>query len=145
MSDAGQPEILTEQQLRLSVHGRYGADPGFALEGASERGLYLRRVPGPASFYAEGEAVWLCWNDDAGSTRLQILARVRHGDNSGLRLQFEPGQAPSLVTQVQALVPKRTLTDAASLGTAQRAITLIIDFIRSDLVNACRGLLDSLR
>ncbi len=128
--------------MRLSVHGRYGADPGFALEGASERGLYLRRVPGPASFYAEGEAVWLCWNDEANISRLQVLARVRHGDDNGLRLQFEPGQAPGLVAQVQALVPKRSLTEAVSIGPAERSVALIIDFIRNDLVGACRGLLE---
>lgn len=132
-------------QLRLALHGRYGADPGYTLEGASERGLYLRRMPGTTSFYAEGEAVWLVWNDDANVSRLQVLARVRHGDDSGLRLQFEPGQAPGLVAQVQTLVPKRSLTDAASLDPAARSITLIIDFIRTDLVGACRGLLDAVQ
>ena len=50
--------------------------------------MYLRRTPGTTSFYAEGEAVWLVWNDDANVSRLQVLARVRHGDDSGLRLQF---------------------------------------------------------
>ncbi|HWS26591.1 MAG TPA: hypothetical protein VN259_08470, partial [Xanthomonadales bacterium] len=147
MNDAPRTAAAPEStpQLRLSLHGRYGADPGYSLEGASERGLYLRRLPDAASSYAEGEAVWLCWNDDANISKLQVLARVRHGDDSGLRLQFEPGQAPGLVAQVQALVPKRSLNDATALGPAERATTLIIDFIRNDFVDACRGLLDAVR
>jgi diguanylate cyclase (GGDEF)-like protein len=141
VTDSASP-LPSESALRLAVHGRYGADPGFGLEGASERGVYLRRLPGSTSFYAEEEAVWLCWNDETNSARLQVLARVSHADNSGLRLRFEPGQSPALIAQVQALVPKRSLDDAAAPTPADRAIALIVDCIRTDFVDAVRNLLD---
>ncbi|GMU42979.1 MAG: DUF1631 family protein [Xanthomonadales bacterium] len=127
---------------RLTVHGRWGADPGFALQGASERGLYLRRQPGCTTTYAEGEAVWLNWSDGEGRPLLQVLARIRQVDDSGLRLQFEPGQAQGLIEQVLALVPRRSLLDAAP-DPAEQALTRIIDSIRSDFVGVWRALLES--
>jgi diguanylate cyclase (GGDEF)-like protein len=134
----------SEPALRLAVHGRYGADAGFALEGASERGVFLRRLPGSANVYVEDDAAWLCWNDEANNSRLQVLARVSHGDHSGLRLRFEPGQAPGLIAQVQALVPRRSLADGHGPTPADRAIALIADCIRSDFVDAIRNLVDLL-
>jgi diguanylate cyclase (GGDEF)-like protein len=138
------PLPVSEPPLRLAVHGRYGADSGFALEGASERGVFLRRLPGSANAYLEDEALWLCWNDEDSTTRLQVLARVSHGDNSGLRLRFEPGQAPGLIAQVQALVPRRSLADGHGPTPADRAIALIVDSIRSDFVDALRNLIEVL-
>lgn len=142
MTEAPRQAIADSAPPRLSVHGRYGADLGFALEGASPRGLYLRRLPASTSFYAEDDAVWLCWNDASNRTLLQVLARVRQGDNAGLRLQFEPGQAPGLIEQVQALVPKRSLAQAPGTSPVERAITLIVDVLRGDFVAAVGNLLD---
>ncbi len=138
------PPPASEPALQLAVHGRYGADAGFALEGASERGVFLRRLPGSANVYVEDEAAWLCWNDEANNNRLQVLARVSHADHSGLRLRFEPGQAPGLIAQVQALVPRRSLADGHGPTPADRAVALIVDCIRSYFVDAIRNLVDLL-
>lgn len=127
---------------RLAVHGRYGADPGYALEGASNRGVYLQRLAGSSSHYAEYDALWLCWSD-AERIRLQVLARVRHCDPSGLRLQFEPGQPVELIAQIQQLLPRRSLGDGGGPTADERAVAMIVDAIRSDFVAACRRLLGS--
>lgn len=127
---------------RLTVHGRWGADPGFALEGASERGVFLRRLPGARTAYGEGEVVWLNWSDADGRPLLQVMARLRHAGDGGLRLQFEPGQPTGLVEQVQALVPRRSLLDAAP-DPVEHAVTVVVDAIRQDFVGACRALLQA--
>ena len=127
---------------RLTVHGRYGADPGFVLDSGSVLGVYLARLPGTSNNYAENEAVWLCWTDADARMVLQVPARVRHGDASGVRVQFEAGHAAQ-VEQVLALVPRKALADTGP-HPAELAITLIIDAIRSDFVAACRSLIDAL-
>lgn len=128
---------------RLTVHGRYGADVGFELDSGSSLGVYLRRLPGSASHYADNEAVWLVWSDPAGRMQLQVPARVRHCDRVGVRVQFEAGQPPALIDQVLALVPRKTLADGAGPDPAERAVVLVVDAIRSDFVTACRALVDS--
>lgn len=128
---------------RLTVHGRYGADPGFVLDSGSVLGVYLARLPGTSNNYAENEAVWLCWTDADNRMVLQVPARVRHADVSGVRVQFEAGHAAQ-VEQVLALVPRKALADGAGARPAERAITLIIDAIRSDFVGACRTLIEAL-
>lgn len=143
MSESGGPARAAHSPLRLTVHGRWGADPGFALEGASERGLYLRRQPGCTTSYAEGEAVWLNWSDAESRPALQVPARVRQSGDTGLRLQFEPGQPAGLIQQVLALVPRRSLLDAVT-DPAEQALGLVVDAIRSDFLGALRRLLDAL-
>lgn len=144
MTDAANPAATgPTSPPRLTVHGRYGADVGFELDSGSSLGVYLRRLPGSASHYADNEAVWLVWTDAEGRMQLQVPARVRHCDRVGVRVQFEAGQTAAQIEAVLALIPRKTLADGAGPDPAERAVVLVVDAIRSDFVGACRALVDA--